>query len=84
MTPEQIGYWIGVFIGAGVIGALLGLLPLILAKRQNRPRIGWIGFFSTLAGGLILGVILALPISVIFGIYIFFTKKSGQGSAGGS
>lgn len=76
MTPEQLGHTIGVYIGAGFIGALFGLLPMILSQRQNRVRLGWIGFASTMVGGLILGVFLAIPIATVFSIYIFFTKKT--------
>lgn len=76
MTPEEIGHWIGVFVGAGVVGSLLGLLPLILAKKQGRNKLGWIGFGSTFVGALILGAILAIPVSGIFSIYIYFTKET--------
>lgn len=74
MTAEQIAHWVGVMVGASVVGGLLGVIPLILGHRQKRMRLGWIAFACTFVSALILGAILSLPVSAGFSLYIHFTK----------
>ena len=66
MTPEQIGYYIGTFIGGLFVGALCGLLPFGLAKWKNRVSLGIGALITCTVCGLILGIMLAGPVAIIF------------------
>ncbi len=52
-------------MGAG-LGALLGLLPLILGLIKKERSYGVFGFFGSIIGGAIMGILLSLPIVGIF------------------
>ena len=76
MTPHTTGYWIGVLFGAAMMGGLCGLMPLLTGMNRSNITLGGIGFVCTLIAGLILGVILALPVAVVFTIIILATNRS--------
>jgi hypothetical protein len=75
MDSVQVGYWIGIFFGAFVAGALCGLLPLILGLRKQRRGLALASWITCVVAGLILGSILAVPVSIIFTIVILCLKK---------
>ena len=78
MEPEQIGYFIGLILGAFVAGAICGLLPMIIALKKQRRKIALISWISCVISGFILGLILAVPVSIIFTVVILFGKKSND------
>jgi hypothetical protein len=66
---------IGTAIVAGlVVGLICGLLPLITGLVKGRRELAIVGFITTAVGGLILGILLALPIAIGFTLAIFFWK----------
>lgn len=67
---HQSAYNLGVLIGSLVVGILCGSAPLIFGFIKKRITTGIIGFVCCLIGGLILGIILALPLAIIFSIVI--------------
>ena len=73
-AAEWVGFWWGVIGGALAVGAALGLIPLVLAHALGQKRLAYVAFFSTLLAGLILGMILALPISIGFVIAILVRR----------
>ncbi|MEM9953096.1 MAG: hypothetical protein AAF846_15945 [Chloroflexota bacterium] len=61
---------IAAFIGGALAGAFLGLFPLILGWMFDYKKMGLIGFGTCIACGLILGFLLAGPVSLGFTVYI--------------
>ena len=52
----------GAFIG----GCLTGAIPLGVGAYRHDEKLGGIGFLSVLAGSLLLGLLLALPLTLVF------------------
>ena len=48
-----------------VVGALLGLIPLMLGRKRNRARLGLYGFFASIVAGA-LSPIVAVVVVAIF------------------
>ena len=70
LLPHDLGARI--FIG-GAEGLLVGLIPYLIGKKQ-RPLLARISLGCCLVGGMILGLLLALPIAVIFAGLILAKK----------
>lgn len=75
MTPEQIAYWTGIFIGGFVIGAICGIPPLLLALRKGRRGFALGSWFGCVFSGLFLGLTLALIVSIILTVIAICMKK---------
>ena len=60
----------------GVAGFGCGLLPYYLGKRFGRVRLGAAGFYTCLVSGAVLGLILALPMMIIFTIAMLALGRS--------
>ena len=60
-------------LGAG-LGALFGLIPLILGMRRDKRRLGLYGFVASIVGGAI-APLLSVVIVVIFS-WIIVKKKA--------
>ena len=75
-SAERIGYAIGVLFGGTFIGILCGLAPLIAGFSKNQQKLGWIGFASCVGAGLVLGLLLAVPVSLIFTLVILLKKPA--------
>ena len=68
-------YLIGAIVGALFIGAVCGLIPLIAGLIKKRIALAVSGFIVCMICGFILGVILALPVAIIFLVVILLTSK---------
>lgn len=62
--------WIGVLI-------LVGIAPLIAGFIKKNIKLGIIGFASCIVAGLIAGLLLGLPVAVIFTLIIVLKKTDG-------
>lgn len=69
------GYAIGLILGSLLTGALFGLGPLITGNIKQQKSLGIAGFFACLVSGFILGIILALPVCIIFIVLIMVKSK---------
>jgi len=58
-----------------IIGALVGIWPLVYGVNRNDLQSALIGFFVTIVGGIILGLIGALVVSAIS---VCVIKKKGS------
>jgi amino acid transporter len=58
-------FYLYIVIGGAILGALFGLVPLILGRRRGKPRLGWYGLIASTVGGAI-SVLLALIVTGIF------------------
>jgi hypothetical protein len=68
---------VGMLFGAGVVGVLCGLIPYFTGRHKN-PKLAKIGLYSTVVAGLILGIVLALPVAIIFTIIIAVTEPKTE------
>ncbi|WFB34312.1 hypothetical protein P3T73_09075 [Kiritimatiellota bacterium B12222] len=75
MDPEQIGYLVGVLVGALFVGCVLGVVPLLMGLKQKRNGLAWSAFGVTVLSSFILGIILALPVMIIFTVVLWVTRK---------
>jgi hypothetical protein len=73
LLPHDVG--IRIFVG-GAIGLLIGLIPFFIGKNRH-PRLARISLLSCLVAGMILGLLLAVPVAVVFAC-IILAKKIGD------
>ena len=84
LSPADIAYWITVslghyiplLIGGGVVGLVCGLVPYFVGKKQSNNKLGKIALWSCITSGLISGIVLALPVAIIFSIIITVKKTT--------
>jgi hypothetical protein len=63
-----------IFIGL-LAGCVCGLLPFFVGKRFQRVRLGKAGFFTCLVSGGVLGLLLALPVSIVFTVVLLILRR---------
>ena len=63
-------------IVAGLIaGIVVGLIPLGAGFFKDRRALGLVGFVSSALSGAILGLLLALPVAIVFTLAIFLMRR---------
>ena len=67
-------YTTAVFFGALSSGVLCGIVPFKLGKKHNQEGWGLAGLITSIASGLMLGIILAIPMAGIFSSIILVSK----------
>ena len=67
-----------------LFGALIGLVPFAVGRSNGQRDLGKIGFLSCCAGGAFLGLLLALPLAIVFTALILVKRTGGQGICSGS
>jgi MFS family permease len=72
-------FYLYVLIGGAILGALFGIIPLVLGRRRNKRRLGFYGFLASIVGGAI-APLLAVVITAIFSWLIVRDKPVGSGS----
>ena len=70
LLPHDVG--IHIFAGAAA-GLLVGLIPFFIGKKRH-PRLARISLWSCLIAGMILGLLLAVPVAVVFACIILAKK----------
>jgi hypothetical protein len=61
---------------AGLIaGIVCGLVPLIAGYVKGRLQLGIIGFVVTALSGLVLGLLLAVPVAIVFTLFIVLSGR---------
>ena len=76
MTTEEI------IIGALVAGIVCGLVPLVYGLIKGENALAWGGFAACIGGGFVLGLILAVPLAILFTVLIAKRSKKRQAVAG--
>ena len=70
MEQHDVSWWVvfgvGAVAGSLIIGALLGLIPLVLGQFLAQVRLGRVAFLVTVVSGFVGGIFLALPSSIGF------------------
>lgn len=68
-----------VIIGALVAGTACGLVPLITGLIRGDTTLAVGGLVACIAAGFVLGLILAVPVAILFTVLIVRrTRKSGE------
>ena len=81
MEPVELTYgeyWMYFILAGAVLGALFGVVPLILGRIKNRKRLGFYGFLESILGGA------ATPLVSIVIVAVFtwlILKKGGSASS---
>ena len=90
MNDIQLTYkefYLYVIIGGAILGALFGLIPLILGRRRNKARLGLYGFLASIVAGA-LAPLFAIIVTAIFSWVITrggtSVQTNGTDSAAGS
>ena len=65
-------------LGGALAGLVVGLMPYFIAKHKGHPRLGRIALRSCIISGLVLGILLALPVAIVFSIVAAVSKTPGQ------
>jgi hypothetical protein len=68
-------------IGAIVAGAICGLVPLVYGLARGRTGLAVGGFLACVVGGIILGVLLAVPLAALFAWLIWRTHHVARPAA---
>tara|TARA_Y100000031_G_C8185437_1_gene368707 strand:+ start:878 stop:1096 length:219 start_codon:yes stop_codon:yes gene_type:complete len=63
-------YTFGTLVGALSSGILCGIVPLKLGKKHNKEGWGKAGLITSTIGGLVLGLLLAVPLAGVFSAII--------------
>lgn len=78
MEQHDAAWWIGFGVGAVgaslVVGALLGLISLVLGQFLAQVRLGRIALLVTVVAGFLGGMFLALPSCVGFVIAVLIRR----------
>ena len=57
-------FYLYVMIGGAILGALLGLIPLILGRRRNKGTLGWYGLLASTVGGAIAPLLSVVAVAI--------------------
>jgi hypothetical protein len=71
-----------IVIGALAAGAICGLVPLVVGLIRNQTALAFGGLLACIAGGFVLGVILAVPLAILFVVLIVQRSKKAQTDTG--
>ena len=64
LTPDSL-------IEGFLVGLICGVIPLFFSTGKDRLKLGFGGLFACVAGGLLLGLLLAIPVAALFLWLIF-------------
>jgi len=83
MTPQQeaayrIGMQAGILFGALLGGAIVGLLPLIVALRRGRRTFALASWASCILANFLLGILLSVPLAVVLTVVVCCMEKQGE------
>lgn len=70
MQETSPARWLGLIVGGLLAGTLCGLIPYFFGKKRGQATLGIAGLVSCMVGGLIAGIILALPVAGVFALVI--------------
>ena len=68
----------GAIIGSILVGGVTGAVPAICGAIKGKIKLAIGGFFACLAGGLLLGLILSVPLCALFLFLIFKKDKTAK------
>jgi hypothetical protein len=69
-------------IGAVAAGGLCGLVPLVYGLARGEPELAVAGFAACLIGGMLLGVLFAVPLAALFAWLVWRQSREAHTTAG--
>jgi len=81
-TAGWIGFAVGAFVPSLIIGAALGLIPLLFGEYVDERALGRKAFLFSVLAGLVLGIIGALPVSIGFSVAISRKRRARRRNPG--
>jgi MFS family permease len=87
-TPQQeaayrIGFQAGILFGAFLGGAIVGLLPLIVALRRGRRTFAFASWASCILANFLLGIFLSVPLAVVLTVVVLCLEEGvAKGAVG--
>lgn len=70
------GYGFGLLLGALLMGAALGAIPMIVGYKKDKKGLGIAGLVCCTVGSLFFGLLLSVPFCVVFTVIIVVTAKN--------
>ncbi len=64
-TAYRIGFYTGVLLGAFIAGAIVGLLPLAVARWRGHRTFALVSWVSCVLANLVLGIFLSIPVALV-------------------
>ena len=77
----EMGFYIGFFIGALVMGSIVGLIPLIAGIVKKKKGLAIAGFITCIICNFIAGVFLSVPAAIVFLLIILLVKPKEKNNA---
>ena len=71
-----------IIIGALIAGVVCGLVPLVFGLMRGQTALAVGGFVACIAGGFVLGILLALPLAILFTVLIHTQSKDRTATRG--
>jgi hypothetical protein len=78
----QIGYRIGFFVGTFMCGAIVGMLPLLVARHRGHRTFAFVAWVVCVIANLLPGVFLLFPAAIVLTVAALCLKKELPGDAG--
>ena len=78
LTFQQ--FYLYVILGGALLGALFGLVPLLMGRRRNKARLGLYGFIASIVGGA-LAPLLGLIVAGVFAWLVVREKPAAESAS---
>ena len=83
MTPQQeaadrISFQAAILFGALLGGAIVGLLPLLVALRRGRRTFAWASWVSCIVANFLLGLFLSVPLAVVLTVVVCCLERQDE------
>jgi hypothetical protein len=72
------GFVFGAIGGALIVGALLGLIPLVLGQYLKESKLGRVGFLASVVASFVAGVFGGVPVSLGFVVAILMRWRRNR------
>lgn len=63
-------------VGALVAGAIVGLIPFFVGRYVHNEQLGLIGLGACVVANFLLGLVLSIPVAIIFAVILLVTRRS--------
>ena len=75
----QIGFYTGIFVGAFISGAIVGILPLLVARHCGHRTFAFVSWVVCVIASMLMGVFLSIPAAIVLTVAALCLKKERPG-----